>query len=1111
MGDMVDSSSNYDLLITKLDRFIRKYYINNLIRGTLYTVGIVLAFFLVFSLLEYFFYFPTTIRKVFFYGFLGLALGSVYFFIVRPLTSYAGLGSRISHDDAAAIIGDHFGDIKDKLLNILQLNKQAKGIGDTSLIQASIDQKTAELRPIPFHSAIDLSLNKKHLKYALPPVLLLLAVLGINKSMITDSTTRIINNNKEYEKAAPFGFDLGDADLIALQNQDYSLNINSTGDMVPTEAYLVMDGFKYKMSNKEHGSFGYTFRNVQRDATFYIESGDVSSKKYTLKVLPKASLISVGAVLDYPSYTKKKDETFENTGNLIVPEGTNISWFVKGENIDRLAFRFDRGTSINADKKSAGSYFYKKYIRNSQSYGILMSNKYMPEADSMVYDIMVQKDQYPQILVEEIIDSSMQTRRYYVGKASDDYGIRSLRMFYSIKDQNGNMIKDSSINLPIGNPLESGIKYTVDVTTFDLAAGENIEYYFQVNDNDAVNGSKSAKSDIKSYAKATKEEIKHQEQENEEQIKETLKASIENLDELQKMYEQLRKELLQKNEVEWKDKQTLEKLLEEQRELQEELKKAQEKNQENLQNQEELDENKEEIKEKQEKLEELFEEALDPKKEALLEKIENLLQDLQKDNSMEMLQQMDENNDEQKMDMERLLELYKQLEVEKEANELMDKLNELAKEEEELSKEASKENPNSEELKKRQEELKKKFEEVKKELKSLEKKNEELKKPMDLGEDNEEQLEDIQDDLDKAEEQLQKQENKKASKSQSKAANKMKKMVEKIQSSMSSGQQEGMAEDIKLIRQLLENLVQISYDQEQLVADVNATKILEPRYADLIKSQFRIDNDFKNVEDSLVALANRNDKIESMVLDKVSDIKANVKYSLEHLEERQSPTAMNHQRRTMTYVNDLAVMLSESMQNMQQSMSKPGSGSCNKPGGKGQKPSNGPKDKISKGSKSLGEKLQKMMQGQKKGKGGSARSFAEAAAQQAAMRKALQDMQKEAREQGKGSKEIDQLIEDMDAIEKDLVNKRLDAQMLKRQQDITTRLLQAEKAEQQRELDEKRKSKSAEQIIQETPPDILEYIKKREAEIDIYRKTPLSTKPYYKRMVDEYYRSVDGR
>jgi hypothetical protein len=223
-------------------------------------------------------------------------------------------------------------------------------------------------------------------------------------------------------------------------------------------------------------------------------------------------------------------------------------------------------------------------------------------------------------------------------------------------------------------------------------------------------------------------------------------------------------------------------------------------------------------------------------------------------------------------------------------------------------------------------------------------------------------MDDIEKDMEGSSKELSKSggDSKKASSSQKQASKKMKKMAQDMQSSMDSGDQEQQAEDIKTIRQLLENLVTLSFDQEGLVKDFGNTPSTTPKYVNLIKEQFKIQNDFSVVEDSLNALSLRQDKLSSYITEKVTEIKYNLKTSVDELEERQVQKGIENQRRTMTNMNDLALMLSESMENMQQQMSgsMPGSQMCNKPGGKGgSKPGKVPMDKITQGQQGLNEDM----------------------------------------------------------------------------------------------------------------------------------------------------------
>ena len=123
----------------------------------------------------------------------------------------------------------------------------------------------------------------------------------------------------------------------------------------------------------------------------------------------------------------------------------------------------------------------------------------------------------------------------------------------------------------------------------------------------------------------------------------------------------------------------------------------------------------------------------------------------------------------------------------------------------------------------------------------------------------------------------------------------------------------------------------------------------------------------------------------------------------------------------------------------------------------------------------------------------------------------LQDKQQKLMEQGKGSKELQQLIDMMDETETDLVNKKLTNEMMQRQQEILTRLLEAEKAEREQEEEEKRQSESAKNIQRTLPPELEDYLKQRREEITPYQKLSPSLKPYYKRLVEEYYEELKNR
>jgi hypothetical protein len=193
---------------------------------------------------------------------------------------------------------------------------------------------------------------------------------------------------------------------------------------------------------------------------------------------------------------------------------------------------------------------------------------------------------------------------------------------------------------------------------------------------------------------------------------------------------------------------------------------------------------------------------------------------------------------------------------------------------------------------------------------------------------------------------------------------------------------------------------------------------------------------------------------------------------------------------------------------------KEGNQECNKPGKKGKgkgkgKSGNVPMDKMSQGQKEMNEGLKKMKEGMQKGQQPGSQEFAKAAARQAAMRNALRQLDKEKRQEGKGSDPaLQKAIEGMEKVETDLVNKRLTNETLQRQEEILTRLLEAERAEREREFDNKRKAEQAKNIESKAPPTLQEYLKKRQAEVELYRTVSPGLKPYYKSLVEEYLKTL---
>jgi len=97
----------------------------------------------------------------------------------------------------------------------------------------------------------------------------------------------------------------------------------------------------------------------------------------------------------------------------------------------------------------------------------------------------------------------------------------------------------------------------------------------------------------------------------------------------------------------------------------------------------------------------------------------------------------------------------------------------------------------------------------------------------------------------------------------------------------------------------------------------------------------------------------------------------------------------------------------------------------------------------------------------------------------------------------------------MEETEKELVNKQLSAETMRRQQEILSRLLESEKAEKEREQDEQRKSNEAKNENLSNPEEFLQYKRLKEKEMELLNTVPPSLTPYYKDKVNTYFNTVN--
>lgn len=1116
-------SSNIKILQDKIHQFLKQFYLNKLYRGIVYLILILLSVFILFSLFEYFSYSNTAIRTVLFFSFIALSLATLIGYIIIPVTKIFGLGKQLTQEEIAHIIGQHFEEIDDKLLNLFELQKQMDN-GDYQsydLLAAAIDTKIESLKPFSFIQAIPFEKTKKFARFALIPILLFVLLFALKKELFIEPTQRIVHYSTEFEKPAPYSIFVTNRNMRAFQHDDFTVQIKVEGDEVPDELFIKYKNRSYKCHKISNTEYDYVFSNIQQNVDFQLFTDEFSSVTYTVEVLPKPVTIGYEMQLHYPAYLNKPDEVLENIGNATVPEGTRIEWKFFTKNSDNLIFIVDGETkTITSDNDQ---FVFQKVARNSFSYALFNKNSYFTSRDTISDNITVIKDLYPEIVVMSQQDSAYSERYYFKGNIKDDYGFSKLQFVYDLYDAEGHLTKQNQVvNIAVQNHVTlQDFYYYFDANSFDLKPGEKINYYFKIYDNDGVNGPKAAKSTTATYRVKTLDEINEDLDKSEKEVMSDFSNLVSESAQLMKDIEKLQKQMMQEKELSWQDKKKLEQLMNQYQDLKDAINKLQNQQKNNQAIESQYKDVQEDILKKQQELQKRMEDVLSDEMKQMMDKLQQMMnQSVKKDDVQKQVQKLKNNTEDINKTLDQQLQLYKQLEVEKKLNEAVQNLRNLSEELDKNAKNTENKSISKDQVQQKQKQIQEQYNEVKKDIQELLKMNKELEEPTKF-KDTQELQQQIDNQLQQSSQNLDKNNRSKSSDNQKKAAEDMDRLADQMEQDFNESELESVSEDIETLRQILDNLVKISFSQESIMTSTQKVASRSSKASDLMLEQFQVKNNMAHIADSLNALARRQMSVKPFIQTEVSKIEDYLSTTQTEMNDRRMANAAKNQQFALTSMNNLALMLNESLQEMQKKKeeckskcNKSGNGSCSKPGGKGKSKKTSARELQQQLNRQM-EALKKSMekdgqQGQTGQQQQMSEKFAKMAAQQEAIRKMLEDYNNEMKsENGVGDKSLEQLINDMKKTEKELVNRTLTQQTIQRQQSITTRLLKSERADIEKEKDEERKSNEAKYIPQLNPPKEWNFDVNHQQQNEMLRSVPAELNHYYKEKANEYFYNID--
>jgi len=1158
-------------IFDQLQEFRRKFYLNKLLKGLLLLFTIVLSVFIFVTFLEFSFNFGKILRFIFFILLSGSFIFTFIYYILHPLLVLTGQKKGLSDEEAARLIGNSFPSIQDRLLNFLQLSKREE-LSDlviAGIKQKSTEVSVVTFKSAIKWSENKKYL--KYLLSPVSLVILLLIFKPIIFTTSTDRilhfnqdytpaapfTFQVTMNdygfrNEDFEvRLKLIGSAIPENAYIIQGNRRIKLDHLTTNEFIYSFNKLQTQ----KTFNFEAAGFiseNY-FVDVYERPGLKDFNVNLNFPNYTKRSNER---LSNTGNLEVPEGTKVNWLVSTIETESLQALFLNDSTYIKGTSVGNQNFEISKTFHNNENYILE---LENKYSKNKENlfYNVKVIKDQFPEissntfGDTILYSMVALagniSDDYglkKLLLHYTIIDNKGKEKKSDKKMIQINPGQESQAFYYR-------WMLDS-IEISKGEQL----RYYLEVWDNDQVNGSKASrssvHIFKI----------PSKKEIKEEIGKTTSKTEEKAEESIEEAK-NLRKKLEEAENKLKGKKQLNWEDQQLIKEILKEKEDLEKAIDELREM------NRMNNMQRDQFSPQDEKLKEKARQLQELMDEVLDEETRKLYEELQKLLE---ENAGVDQVQDMLDKLSKKQNNAEKELERALELFKKLKLEHEINETIKELKEIEEDQTKLANETLSEKENFKELLEKQNKLNDNFKETENNIDKIQELNQELDRPMQLPDvenlskeieeeqnNAKENLEDLSDKgIEKEEEQNSKDKNSEkestentekdqskdntstekeqssegekednggakeskegteqnseqeqgskkekqnsAGESQQKAGEKMKKMAEQMENMAAGMEMEMMMENLDDLKNIVHSLLKLSFDQESLFKEFREVNELDPRFVALSQTQLKLRDDSKVIEDSLISLSKRVFQLSSFITREVSEMNEHMEKSMDALKERKKYKAVSDQQFAMTSMNNLALLLDDVMDQMMDALSESSGIS------KGKK-QNSPS--LSELQQQLNQQIEKLKESGKTGRELS-EELAKLAAEQARIREALKEMQRrlEGNDTEKSGVPGGDLPDKMESTEMDLVNKRLTEQMIRRQRDILTRLLEAENALREKEMDDERKGETANYYEKILPNAFEDYLKKKEQEIEMLKTVPVKLYPYYKKEVSDYFKRI---
>ena len=836
---------------------------------------------------------------------------------------------------------------------------------------------------------------------------------------------------------------------------------------------------------------------------FYFKTQDQTSDSYLLRVLPTPSIDGYRVVAIPPAYTGKEPEILTNTVDLQVLYGSVLQFELTYSNLDSLFFE-DKEQSISIPLKSVSKTDFSRQIKASGEYILSGSNAYFSHRQLLNFNIICISDLYPGIQITEIQDSLKNSLHYFYGVITDDYGFSDLCFNYSLGT-------DRTVVVPVSfmkNLNTQEFYFSFDFAEFAGTDKTEINYYFEVFDNDNLSGPKSTRSSRLIYRIPDLNTIFDYNREVSQSVNNDLKKAEKIAGEIVTGIQDLRKKLLDNTTDDWEKQQLSKEVVRKKEQLDRLLEAVKENNQKKSDLNRSFTVQDSLLIDKQKKIQDLLDRLMDSEIKQLLDEFSKLSEEFSKDKFKNLDERMEFTFDQVSEELDRNIELLKRFQIEERHDLISKQIDRLKSDQARLERLLENKSFDRDSAYSRNKSILNDLRAIENNYEELITENSTLSEPFDL--------KDFKTDFDRLSWKMQQQrQNISGNKKDKKLSEEIEDDLFELSKRMKQQQERNFVNkslpqnDIELI---IQNILIISLSQEELLQQFSDVQAQSLKYNELGRIQDLKRQEYKIIKDSLSVLAKSNLMLASLLDRKFYDLE--VKFGLlpGYIQDNRRSDLLREQHYIINYLNDIALSLTDALQKTKEEVNRSGKRQGEKNSDKErQRNSSGDSGypKMKQFQRNLKKQLEDLVSQMKNGEKGKPlhQRISNMIRENELFRKSLNEFISEAGSMSSREKqllnEINQLI---DQNIRDMANYSVSGQLINRNNLIYNKLLMSEKASKEKEdFEDKRKSESATQTRFHRPEQMFEFQKKSAFIKTDIQKSDLKLNTYFKSMYNHYY------